>query len=207
MKTKSALLYPPPRRLRTWVAFCVAIAIHCAAIAIAGLNSDTKVYDDLEATGVETIIGEDISSTEVDSGPPQIDESPSDPIQDQTFVEEEQLKFRPTTNKIAVPIARHPQLGTQGASVPFDGNAMVSFAPRPEYPYDARRQKITGSGVAMIRIDSTSGEVIDVSMLQSTGSVPLDRATIAGMHRWRFKPGTASRIRCPITFTLTGAAY
>ena len=84
---------------------------------------------------------------------------------------------------------------------------MTLFAPRPEYPYDARRQKVTGSGVALIAVDSASGNVANVSMVQSTGNPLLDSASIAGLSRWRFRPGTANRIRCPITFTLTGASY
>jgi TonB family protein len=80
-------------------------------------------------------------------------------------------------------------------------------APRPEYPYEARRQKITGDGIAVIRIDPGSGSVTDVSMAKSTGSVFLDNAAIAGFRRWRFKPGSVSTVTCPITFTLSGAAY
>ena len=59
---------------------------------------------------------------------------------------------------------------------------MTLFAPRPEYPYDARRQKVTGSGVALITVDSVSGSVINVSMVQSAGNPLLDRR----FHR-RFK--------------------
>ncbi len=84
---------------------------------------------------------------------------------------------------------------------------MTLFAPRPEYPYDARRQKVTGSGVALITVDPFSGSVINVAMVQSAGNRLLDDASIAGLSRWRFRPGTASRIRCPITFTLMGASY
>jgi TonB family protein len=80
-------------------------------------------------------------------------------------------------------------------------------APRPEYPYEARRQKITGDGVVAMTVDPASGQVTEVSVVKSTGSPFLDNAALAGFRRWRFKPGTASSIRCPITFTLTGASY
>ena len=84
---------------------------------------------------------------------------------------------------------------------------MTLFAPRPEYPYDARRQKVTGSGVALIAVDSASGNVINVSMAQSTGNL-LDSACIAGFQSvGDFVASTAEKIRCPITFTLTGASY
>jgi TonB family protein len=56
-------------------------------------------------------------------------------------------------------------------------------------------------------VDPVSGQVSEVSMLKSTGNAFLDNAALAGFRRWRFKPGTASSIRCPITFTLVGASY
>jgi len=80
-------------------------------------------------------------------------------------------------------------------------------APRPEYPYEARRQKITGNGVAVMRVDPGSGSVTDVTMAKSTGNVFLDNATVAGFRRWRFKPGSVSTVTCPVTFTLSGASY
>ena len=61
--------------------------------------------------------------------------------------------------------------------------------------------------MALISIESVTGSVVDVAMLKSTGSSLLDQATITGLRRWHFKTGTASIVRCPITFTLTGASY
>jgi TonB family protein len=80
-------------------------------------------------------------------------------------------------------------------------------APRPEYPYEARRQKITGDGIVVMNVDPVSGSVTSVSMSKTTGSAFLDNAAIAGFKRWRFKPGTVASVTCPVTFTLTGASY
>jgi TonB family protein len=80
-------------------------------------------------------------------------------------------------------------------------------APRPEYPYEARRRKITGEGVALISVDARSGSVTAVAMVRSTGNAFLDNAAIAGFRRWRFKPGPVSSVTCPVTFTLTGTAF
>ena len=33
------------------------------------------------------------------------------------------------------------------------------YAPRPVYPYDARRQRVTGSGIALLTVDSVDGSV------------------------------------------------
>ena len=80
-------------------------------------------------------------------------------------------------------------------------------APRLEYPYEARRARVTGSGVALLTIDPATGYVTEVSMSRSTGNAVLDNAAISGFRRWRFKPGTVSKVQAPITFTLTGASY
>jgi TonB family protein len=80
-------------------------------------------------------------------------------------------------------------------------------APRPEYPYEARRQRITGDGVVVMTVDRLTGNVTTVSMSKTTGSPFLDNAAVAGFKRWRFKPGTVSPVTCPVTFTLTGASY
>jgi len=47
-------------------------------------------------------------------------------------------------------------------------------------------------------------EVLDPPTLPSP---LLDNAAAAGFRRWRFKPGTISRVKSPITFTLAGAQY
>jgi TonB family protein len=58
----------------------------------------------------------------------------------------------------------------------------------------------------MMRIDSTSGTVTDVLMEQSTGSLILDHAALVAFKRWRFKPGTVSGVRTPVTFALLGVS-
>jgi len=35
----------------------------------------------------------------------------------------------------------------------------------------------------------------------------LDSATVEALRRWRFKPGVASNVSVPITYTLTGVSY
>ena len=84
--------------------------------------------------------------------------------------------------------------------------ALTLYAPRPVYPYEARRERITGSGIAELIVAPSVGTVIDARMAQSTGSVILDNATLDAFRRWRFKPGAAN-IRVPVTYTLTGVSY
>ena len=83
---------------------------------------------------------------------------------------------------------------------------LAIHTPRPEYPYQARRKKITGSGVVFGKVNA-AGVVTSVTMRQSTGSAILDGAAISAFSRWRFKPGRAFSFACPITFTMTGMRY
>lgn len=85
--------------------------------------------------------------------------------------------------------------------------ALVMYAPRPVYPYEARRQRMTGSGIALLAVDPAVGNVTSVRMTQSCGNVILDNATLEALRRWRFKPGSVLTVQVPITYTLTGASY
>jgi TonB family protein len=85
--------------------------------------------------------------------------------------------------------------------------AFVLSGPRPDYPYEARSRHITGSGVAVITVDPNSGLAVDAMMEESIGNPILDNSTVSAFRRWRFKPGTPTRVHIPITFVLTGAQY
>jgi TonB family protein len=85
-----------------------------------------------------------------------------------------------------------------------DYRAVVVSAPRPEYPYEARRGRITGTGIVLIKVDASTGKVVSAEMAPSTGSVVLDAAALAAFRQWRFKPGTVATARLPITFTIGG---
>lgn len=77
---------------------------------------------------------------------------------------------------------------------------MAVSAPLPEYPYQAKRTKITGNGVCIMTIDTASGKVTDAIMTQSTGDAILDKVTTNTFRRWRFKPGTLSQVRLPVDY-------
>jgi len=77
---------------------------------------------------------------------------------------------------------------------------MAVSAPLPEYPYQAKRANITGSGVCVMTVDTASGTATNAMMAQSTGDGILDNVTINTFRRWRFKPGTVSQIRVPINY-------
>jgi TonB family protein len=79
-------------------------------------------------------------------------------------------------------------------------HALAVSAPLPEYPYQAKRSNITGSGVCVMTVDTASGKVINAMMAQSTGDGILDNVTTNTFRRWRFKPGTVSEVRVPVTY-------
>src|SRR6266436_664789 len=85
--------------------------------------------------------------------------------------------------------------------------ALAIYAPRPQYPYEARSRHIMGSGVCVADVDPGSGNVTSATMAQSVGNPILDNAAVSAFRQWRFRPGTVSKVRIPITFTMTGASY
>jgi TonB family protein len=78
--------------------------------------------------------------------------------------------------------------------------SMAIIAPLPEYPYEAKRRDVTGSGVCVITVDPGTGKVTDATMERSTGYRVLDKVTTETFKRWRFKPGTVSQVRLPISY-------
>jgi TonB family protein len=82
---------------------------------------------------------------------------------------------------------------------------LAIYAPTPQYPYEARRRRQVGSGAAILAVDPNTGLVTNVEMATSTGYRLLDNAALNAFRRWQFKPGTVSKARIPITFTMGGS--
>jgi TonB family protein len=93
--------------------------------------------------------------------------------------------------------AGFPIVGTISLSA---AKAVAVSTPIPEYPYQARRAHITWSGVCVMTVDTASGNVTSAVMEQSTGNGILDKVTTDAFRKWRFKPGTVSQIRVPISY-------
>lgn len=73
---------------------------------------------------------------------------------------------------------------------------------RPEYPAEAQAQRLTGSGVFVLHVDSRNGSVKFIEVQQSTGHKILDDASVNAFSKLRFKPGGALRVKIPVTFTM-----
>ena len=202
----SALIYQPNKKWRFGVALAGAAAIHLAAVSFASVQRvepkvASRVVDQppeiiLEAVQPNVEPQSDIS--DLLSSPPPIDRSFID-VEPTTPPVRRQTKF--------TPLVRPRNDSVRRPSTLSSAKVFAVKAPRPGYPYEARREKITGDGIALLTIDASSGDVIRVTMSKSTGNQFLDQAAVTGFGRWRFRPGTVSSVICPVTFSLTGASY
>jgi TonB family protein len=117
-------------------------------------------------------------------------------------VEETTPPPQPKRQKIAAIAAiTTPQVaGSPGGTMSISSSRAATYAPKPEYPSEARTRHITGSGVCVVDVDPGSGNVTGASMAQSTGNPILDDSAVRTFRKWRFKPGTVSRVRIPVEF-------
>jgi TonB family protein len=74
------------------------------------------------------------------------------------------------------------------------------YSPRPVYRPEWAKQGLSGNGVVLVTIDPKTGNVSGVRMLQSTGSSVLDGAALQAYSQWRFKPGSVTQVKMPISF-------
>jgi TonB family protein len=132
----------------------------------------------------------------------------SAPVPEQTpAAEEPAIPVAPLKKKARVKRRAASAVQPEAASFPTptslslsSAQALAVSAPLPEYPYQAKHANITGSGVCVMIINTASGMVTNVMMAQSTGNAILDKVTTETFRRWRFKPGSVSQVRVPITY-------
>ena len=180
-----------------------ALAIHLGAVALAKTKSPSANLRDISPLPDVEVVDT------AEPAPALLEESAPPPPLEQIHPDQDSFQEK---NLTPPPIrahrnARPPSLiGGPTASL-RSVKATVAYAPRPVYPYEARRQRVTGSGIALLTIDQTSGTVTDVRMAQSCGNVILDNSTLDALRRWRFKPGGVTQVEVPITYTLMGVSY
>ena len=213
---KGPLLYKAAPRWQVFAAFGGALAIHLVAVGIAALQPPEPMAEatmDLEQIAEVTF--EQAPPNPEPTPPPEEEpeplDAPPEPTDPPEFQEEKPTpppKPRTSPPKPVAPIARPQQASAPAGPMSMSSaKAVAVSAPRPEYPYEARRMRATGSGVCVMTVDTSSGAVTSAVMAQSTGNPILDNAAVSAFRRWRFKPGTVSKVRTPITFTMTGAQY
>jgi TonB family protein len=134
-------------------------------------------------------------------------QKPATPVEQAPPAEESPVVALPEEKKPRRKKRLRPAVQTEAANisapVPMSlsvAQSMANSAPLPEYPYEARRRNLTGSGICVVTVDTATGTVTNATMFQSTGSPLLDKLTIQTFKSWRFKPGTVSEVRVPISY-------
>ena len=120
-----------------------------------------------------------------------------------------QWRFRPgTVSEVRIPIRY--VLGRFHVYVRALGDwswlQNVTYWFLPDYPLQAIYGGVTGSGVAILKIDPRTGSVTSASMLKSTGQGILDGAAIQAFRQWRFTSGTLTTLEIPIEFASLGTS-
>jgi TonB family protein len=113
----------------------------------------------------------------------------------------------PRPKQQVVPIKAQQVAGTLGTMSISSASALAVFAPRPEYPREARSHRIAGSGVCVVSVDRGSGRVTEASIAQSTGNQILDNSAVSTFRTWIFKPRKVSTVSISFGFTTRGASY
>jgi TonB family protein len=96
-----------------------------------------------------------------------------------------------------------PEAARISAPIPMSlsvAQSMAINAPLPDYTYEMKRRSLSGNGTCLVTIDPATGTVTKATMFQSTGSPLLDKITMQTFKSWRFKPGTVSQVRIPISY-------
>ena len=93
------------------------------------------------------------------------------------------------------PKQKIPLAGTQ------PGKSRLVYSPAPSYPTAARRAFYQAKGTGRFRIRfSSTGEVRNVEVVQSTRNDTLDSAAVETLRRWKAVPGQEWTANVPITF-------
>jgi protein TonB len=99
---------------------------------------------------------------------------------------------------------------TSIAPKPMVLRANYSYAPKPEYPAQARREGWEGTVLLAILVDA-EGRPARITLSRSSGFASLDGAAQETVKHWRFQPArydgkpVQSWVKVPIVFTLAGA--
>lgn len=155
---------------------------------------------------------EDTPTPVVDFAPPMQNDVPQ-LVQIDSFVQKLQPPppegLQPVTGVINIPQG-HLQAGA-GLGQIFDPSQLdqqptPTVQSKPVYPFDMRRQGITGTVVVEFIVDKT-GMVRDAFALPSTQR-EFEGEAVKAVMKWRFKPGkrggaaVPTRMRVPIVFSL-----
>jgi TonB family protein len=72
--------------------------------------------------------------------------------------------------------------------------------PRPKYSQAARDAHLSGAGTYLLHFDTSTGDVTDVTVTQSSGSAVLDQAAIDSFRQWHAQPNGKKEFPLTISF-------
>jgi TonB family protein len=81
-------------------------------------------------------------------------------------------------------------------------DGLLLAAPFPDYSFEARRQRLEGSGIFELKFDFASGHLREIHVVRSTGHALLDSSCIRAFKQWKAKPRSLHELRTPATFTI-----
>ena len=104
-------------------------------------------------------------------------------------------------------INRPPEIASAASNVPKiysveEAAQVLRYAVKPEYSDEARRLRISGSGLFELRFEYETGRLKGIHIVVSTGSRVLDHDAIAGLKEWKAKPRSVRTLRIGITFII-----
>jgi TonB family protein len=204
LNMRGVLIYRSNSGWRTLVAFVCASGIFATAICLGRTERNPQTISGSGNPDVSPEPTTEVVDAELE---PEPDVAPPPAPTDDYFPEQEAPPARTITKKRKL-VARPATATRSSQGLPrSDGEIFALYAPRPDYPCEARRQNAIGSGLASLTIDPATGVVISARMGRSTGKSILDASALRAFSRWKFRPGTATEIEIPITFRLTGVSY
>lgn len=120
-------------------------------------------------------------------------------------------RMSPASSASTAAITQPTPVSVAPSSVDTKGYDTVSLrpsgsmsGPKPEIPQEARDQHLNGTGVFLLHFDKPTGNLLDVTVSQSTGSAVLDQAAITTLRQWHATPGCPREVPMTVTFATIG---
>lgn len=117
------------------------------------------------------------------------------------------MKIRPTLRFVLLlflALLISPALATRPAEETEFYKRYVTYAPYPDFPMAAVRRGAHGTGVFLLKINSKTGLVEEVKVLKRVGDGGLTAEAVWALLKWRFRPGTVTSVKVPISFGTYG---
>ena len=105
---------------------------------------------------------------------------------------------------LAITLPSGPAAAEDLRAIPEMDRRTALTSVTPNYPFEARRAKRTGSGIVVFDLDPSTGRVTSTRMAQSTGHPELDEAIIETFKDARFRKGVPPRQKAAVSFLMSG---